>query len=275
VRLNQTRVAVGLSIIAATLVMILGGGATSGLNLAVGIVVGIAMFILIANVNRRADEKATRETLSGQDRASASQVSRPPTPVPEAPTTVAASEILGSVVAAREGRIPRLYDRSRSAKARLYEAGQYGDVAAAELAIADGAPVSGFTRDHEFAALWPACFFGSADVARVLLEHGADPNGFVGIKKKKALPFAAFNEHPEVVRVLIEHGADPNQTNKQRQTALHMAAMRGNREIVEMMLKAGANPNLTDKTEWTPLKLAAHYGYGEVAALLIEHGAQA
>lgn len=171
----------------------------------------------------------------------------------------------------------RLYDRGRSAKARLYEAGEHNDVVAAAMAITDGAPVNGYSRDHEYAALWAACNYGAADVVRLLLEQGADPNGVIGIQRQMPLTLAAQSGHTDVVRLLLQYGANVEQVDSfGNQTALHFAAMKGSLEMVAALLEAGANPNARGKGKpnWTPLKLAKHYGFTQVADLLVRSGAR-
>lgn len=267
-RFGQARVAAMISILAGAVVIMLGGGTPSGGNLILGILVGGVVFALISMASRSArDASVTAARSQAPKRA---KVSTPSATSASRPTGVS-SQQLSSVP---DGSDPRLYDRAVSAVARLYDAGAKGDTIAVQLAIADGAPVNGYTRDHEFAALWAPCWFNKPEVVRVLLDQGADPNGMVW-PSGPPLPLAAFHAGAEVVRLLLDGGANPDQANKEGQTALHMASMQGDDVMARMLLEAGADPNKSDRSKWTPLKLAARYGFGELAALLIERGARA
>lgn len=163
----------------------------------------------------------------------------------------------------------------------LIKAAARGDLAAAERALAGGAPLEG--RDSTGrTALLAATQGGHAAVARWLIERGADVNAQDSFQDSAFL-LAGARGHTEIV--LAAHPkADPRVLNRYGGTALIPACHYGHVETVRALLEwKGPNRVPVDHVNllgWTALLEAVILGDGgprhtEIVRLLLAHGANA
>ena len=163
----------------------------------------------------------------------------------------------------------------------LIEAAARGDLAAAQRALAGGAPPEG--RDGTGrTALLAATQGGHAAVARWLIERGGDVNAQDSIQDSAFL-LAGARGHTKIV--LAAHPkADPKVLNRYGGTALIPACHYGHVETVRALLEwKGSNRVPVDHVNllgWTALLEAVILGDGgprhtEIVRLLLAHGANA
>lgn len=98
-------------------------------------------------------------------------------------------------------------------KKKLYEAATTGDVEAAEICIANGAPVNEAVNSRYDLPIYAAVVNGRADMVAFLISKGADKNYYrkAYLTASETLSeAAAARGHVEVLKVLDQHGALPN-----------------------------------------------------------------
>jgi uncharacterized protein len=160
----------------------------------------------------------------------------------------------------------------------LMEAVASNDVAAAKLALAQGAPLE--TRNAQGrTGLILAAQAGALEMAKSLVQHGADVNARTTTEVgSTVLSFAIEGGNLELAAFLIEHGAKVNGKGRNGQTPLHYAAAYGLNPFVELLLDRNADPDLVSIPDsndnlTTPLIAAAANGHLETVRLLLDRGA--
>jgi ankyrin repeat protein len=123
-----------------------------------------------------------------------------------------------------------------TANAMLWDAAMWGDIAAAEDALAQGADI-------------------------MALDTRSNENG------RRALNWAAWYDHPQMVRFLVDRGADINAANRTGFTPLHHAAENNAVDAAEALVALGANTRRRNRFEETPLDTAQQFGPGVVEVL--------
>ncbi len=136
-----------------------------------------------------------------------------------------------------------------------------------EKLLKAGADANGAAPEGE-TALMTAARTGNVEAARVLLAHGAPVDARESWRGQTALMWAAAQNHPAMVRELLAHGADVNARsavqNWERQntleprekwlppgglTPLLFAARQGSLESARVLVEAGRRPE-RDRSGW-------------------------
>lgn len=124
-----------------------------------------------------------------------------------------------------------------------------------------------------------ACEIGALAAAEILLDHGAPVSGRNGIGKTPLME-AAGAGGVKLVQLMLAHGALASEgwTRESGEepgsscmgiTALHLAAGAGRQECVEALIDAGADP--LARSEWngmTPADIAKHNRHAQVASFI-------
>ena len=129
---------------------------------------------------------------------------------------------------------------------RLLDASEANDVAAAKLAVAEGANVNGpglpIGGDWWIKAIHPSVFKGNAAMVRFLLDNGADVNDVYVccMSAKTPLMEAVSGNHLEIAELLIARGANVRFKGIEDCTALRLAEQDGNDRMITLLDRAGA-----------------------------------
>ncbi|MEN0067490.1 MAG: ankyrin repeat domain-containing protein [Myxococcota bacterium] len=169
---------------------------------------------------------------------------------------------------------PAVAPTSRSweplAEQALLEACQFGDIAALQRLLSEGAQADAIDAQG-FRLLHVAATYGHVAVIDALLTAGASidarsvtPGCYDGIRPLHA---AVSNRHSEAVDCLISRGANLEATDDAGFASLHLAILLGARGIVKSLLRAGANPH-REVADASPLQLARRYGDPVLVGLL-------
>ncbi|HYD41833.1 MAG TPA: ankyrin repeat domain-containing protein [Anaeromyxobacter sp.] len=142
----------------------------------------------------------------------------------------------------------------------LHRLGKVNDLAALDLALAQGAPVAA-REDGETALFHTAEFDGRGEVIARLLRAGADPRERQGHRGWTVLGWACVSADADTVQALLAGGAPIDAA------ALHGAAAWGKMDVVECLLAHGADPR-TKVDGTTPAQAARRKGHFDVAARL-------
>ncbi len=144
-----------------------------------------------------------------------------------------------------------------------------GNIAAAELLLANGADVNG-TEQGTATPLSVAASHGNKAMIELLLAKDADVNAADKNKEARTpLDHAVENGFKTTAEVLIGHKANVNARLPDGSTPLHEAASRGFSAVAELLLAHGADVNAADKNGNTPLFIAVRDGRPEVVQLLL------
>jgi ankyrin repeat protein/beta-lactamase regulating signal transducer with metallopeptidase domain len=162
----------------------------------------------------------------------------------------------------------------------LIVAAAYADLETVRLLLQAGASpdLSQIRRDR--ASMLPRSPLGAAargghpEIVRLLLDAGADPD-FAPRGDATPLMIAARHGHSGAVALLLGAEADVDTALKGDGTALIAAAHGGQVGIVQRLLAAGADPNITVHGDGSPLIAAVRQGDGAMAAALLQAGAEA
>jgi ankyrin repeat protein len=166
---------------------------------------------------------------------------------------------------------------------RLRHAVEYGNAAAAEKAIGDGADVNykmplNIGKKVSLAHL--AAYRGHDRVLDVLIRAGADLSAVDANGKSvlmEPIRSVATQGSLRCIRLLLDKGSDVNHRDEYGVTALQVAAQFADLEIVKMLLNAGADVNASERGGHTPLHRAVMRSKGtgehEVVKLLLASGA--
>ncbi len=119
---------------------------------------------------------------------------------------------------------------------------------------------------------------GNIAAAELLLANGADVNGARqgnGVCNKTPLSLAADNGNKAMIELLLAKGAEVNATDKdsQARTPLFHAVENGFKTAAEVLIADKAHVNARSRDQMTPLHEAASRGFSAVAELLLAHGA--
>ena len=175
---------------------------------------------------------------------------------------------------------------SNDRDAALFAAAQAGDLAKAEIAIAQGANVNSANPYH-VTPLLEAVGQGHVEMARYLVNQGAQID-YLGMSEGSPLMLVAFMGQVEFIRLFLAAGANVNLALPAGgETALHMAAVANQSAAASALLDAGADPNLHVSSGmatsmfdggaklWgeTALHFAAAYGDEEMNQTMLRAGA--
>ena len=129
-----------------------------------------------------------------------------------------------------------------------------------------------------YTPLQSAAQSGNIAAAELLLANGADVNGAVpnnGPLSERPLSLAAERGNKGMIELLLAKGADVNapDKNNEAQTPLYHAVHKGFKTAAEVLIAHKGDVNAHVPGGWTPLHTAASSGFSAVAELLIAHGA--
>ncbi|MGA2541649.1 MAG: ankyrin repeat domain-containing protein [Verrucomicrobiota bacterium] len=142
-----------------------------------------------------------------------------------------------------------------------------GNIAAAELLLANGANVNGISSRGE-TPLSMAAKTGNKAMIELLLAKGADVNAGMPLYNAVVKGFKTAAE------VLIAHKADPNMRRSDGSTALQAAAGSGFGAVAELLIANGAEVNAASTYGNTPLSMAVLYNHPELVQLLLASKAE-
>ena len=149
-----------------------------------------------------------------------------------------------------------------------------GNIAAAELLLANGANVNG-TATTLRTPLGLAADTGNKAMIELLLAKGADVNGS---DKNNAsgtpLHYAVIKGFKTAAEVLIAHKADVNARRQGGVTPLHDACAAGFSALAELLISSGAEVNASAANGDTPLFRAVSADRAEMVQLLLSHKAE-
>lgn len=144
-----------------------------------------------------------------------------------------------------------------------------GNIAAAELLLANGADING-TGGYNRTPLSIAADHGNKAMIELLLAKGADVNAADKDNLKQTpLDQAVAHGFKTAAEVLIAHKADVNARRSDGATPLHAAARAGFKAMAEMLIAHGAEVNAADKNGNTPLLSAVQKNEAELVELLL------
>ena len=151
---------------------------------------------------------------------------------------------------------------------------QSGNIAAAELLLANGANVNGIAQNTigtgAETPLSMAADSGNKGMIELLLAKGADVNAPDNYGGRTPLYHACAKGFKTVAEVLIAHKADVNARRSDGWTPLHVAISLGFSAVAELLLANGANVNAADSNGGTPLFAAVQVqpaGIGATASV--------
>jgi len=198
----------------------------------------------------------------------------------------------GAGIVALQAAAPGGYRQQATADLTpLGRAALYGDVAAAERQLGEGADVdansaAGLTplmlcfrplilppstsgEDPDAFRAYRARQVRKLWIARLLLDRGADPARATG-HGMTALHYLALMraEEPVLIKTLhafMAKAADPNVANSDGMTPLMFAAQRNSLQLVRALISAGADPKAAAKDGRTALSIARERGHAAVA----------
>lgn len=170
---------------------------------------------------------------------------------------------------------------------QFVNAASSGSVEELEALLAQGAKVSGSSRDNKTAltnALLSKSDCGASERVHWLLKHGADANqsarGMLGdgpplhqVVRVTAIFYQVKGATPcsgQMLRDLIEHGAHVAGRDAEGRTPLHIAAESNNMVAAHMLIDSGSTIMPKDNSGKTPLDLAQS---SAMIKLLKQHGA--
>jgi ankyrin repeat protein len=155
--------------------------------------------------------------------------------------------------------------------ARLADAVERNDVAAAKGLLGEGVPVADAQPDGMTALHW-AAEHDNLELARLLVAAGASARveNQYGVTP---LTLACQNGNAAMIALLLGAGADPNVPLRSGETPLMTAARHGRVEPVQTLLASGAKIDAREKQGQTALMWAAAEGHGPVVELLMAAGA--
>lgn len=120
-------------------------------------------------------------------------------------------------------------------------------------------------------ALHWAAEFGELEAARLLLAAGA-PVDALDSRAQTPLDVAAASGAVPVASLLVEHGASVRRPPG-RWAPIHSAAQQGNGPLLELLLTAGADVNAGETNRRSPLDLAAEHDREPAVRLLLDRQA--
>jgi tetratricopeptide (TPR) repeat protein len=124
-----------------------------------------------------------------------------------------------------------------------------------------------------------AVVLGNIAAAELLLANGADVNGAwqgnTVESRKTPLSLAAERGNKGMIELLLAKGANVNAPDRNNDvyTPLHHAVQQGFKTAAEVLLAHKADVNARSRDQLTPLHNAAGRGFNAVAELLLAHGA--
>ena len=165
-------------------------------------------------------------------------------------------------------------DGTEHKPADVYEAVEYGDLAAVKAWIAKH-PDQINTRQSAqspHTLLHLAAWQGQVSIIHFLVDHGAEIDA-KGERALTPLHYAAEHGQTAAIQALIERGAAAD-NNDPGFTPLMWGAACGLRErsAVEALVRHGADIRAKDKRGWTIMQIAGIGGATAVAEVLHEHG---
>ena len=184
--------------------------------------------------------------------------------------------------AARRGNLAQVKKLLKGKKAKVNEAGEFGDTpimwAAYEgnasvvaYLIAAGANVKAADKEKT-TPLHLATGNGHCEIIAALLAKGAnakamDGDGFT------PLHWAAVWDYPDAIQVFTKSKVNANVRGIEGITALHAAAALGHPAAIRALIKGGADVNQADKNKTTPLHQAAAKNRYLSVGVLVDNGA--
>ena len=166
--------------------------------------------------------------------------------------------------------------QSDEASFPLAEAAYFGNVEAAEVLLAAGAPVNIRDRRDRNILYYALEGMKNNPVMPVLLHAGADVSD--ADREGRAALYHAFNTGQDraVIAALLAAGAEVNRPNKGGTTPLHLATWYNrNAPLVALLIDAGADVMAKDGGGRIPLHFAAwHDEDKQVVLLLLTAGAE-
>jgi len=149
-----------------------------------------------------------------------------------------------------------------------------GNIAAAELLLANGADVNGAwqgnTVESRKTPLSLAAERGNKGMIELLLAKGANVNApDRNNDVYTPLHHAVQQGFKTAAEVLLAHKADVNARSRDQLTPLHNAAGRGFNAVAELLLAHGADVNAATKDGYTPLHFAVRDNWPEMVKLLL------
>lgn len=163
---------------------------------------------------------------------------------------------------------------SSGARVDAFLASALGDVARLGKALeADPAVISKYSVDG-WTPLHLAAFFGQKAAAELLIAEGASVLArSTNAMNNHPLHAAAAGRSRDLVALLLEHGAEVNATQHGGWTALHAAAQNSDAEMVKVLLANGADVAIRADNNQNALDLALGKGAQQVVDLLMPEDA--
>jgi len=170
---------------------------------------------------------------------------------------------------------PDLINAPRGGITPLQSSVESGNIAAAELLLANGAMVNETSPNNRGTPLSMAAQRGNKAMIELLLAKGADVNlPDNGSAAYTPLHSAVMQGFKTAAEVLLAHKAGVNARRADGYTPLHDAASLGFNAVAELLLASGANVNATDTNGNTPLFLAIRDNRPEMVQLLLSNKAE-
>ena len=170
---------------------------------------------------------------------------------------------------------PDLMNAPRIGVTPLQSSVESGNIAAAELLLANGADVNGTGPNPPVPPLGLAAQRGNKAMIELLLAKGADVNRADNTSAAfTPLHSAVMQGFKSAAEVLLAHKANVNARRDNGNTPLHDASSLGFNAVAELLLASGANINATDTNGSTPLFLAIRDNRPEMVQLLLSSKAE-
>ena len=170
---------------------------------------------------------------------------------------------------------PDLINTPRAGVTPLQSSVESGNIAAAELLLANGAMVNETSPNNRGTPLGMAALRGNKAMIELLLAKGADVNLPDNTSAAYTpLHSAVVEGFKTAAEVLIAHKASVNARRGNGNTPLHDAANDGFSAMAELLIGNGANVNAASSNGETPLFAAVQNNRTEIVQLLLSNKAE-
>lgn len=172
--------------------------------------------------------------------------------------------------------VPGVFEAFKPAKpghlSALAGAASYGQMAAVQFLVANGANINPCSQRCASSPLHQAIRSNNISIVRYLLDNGADVN-IHNAYKASPIMYACKYSTPELLSLLLQYNPDLTKRSFIGGSAIHWSIWPNKVEMTELLLRAGADPCEPMPDGNGPLHCAIVAGLGRMVKTLLKYGA--